>query len=134
MTFFATVCTKLLTMVYMKPERTPWSMKPKRTEKQHNSNIQYAKEREMQCLNAHRVALLVCCAVFQNGGLLHINASIHSIGTNSYIFFINVIRCSDAISAVKKPKAMKPKERTGYFPGKKTQLAQLVNSLRLHAL
>ena len=131
MTFFATVYTKSLTMVYMKPERTPWSMKPKRTEKQHNSNIQYAKEREIQCLNAHWVALLVCCVVFQNGGLQHINASIHSIGTNSYIFFINVIRSSDAIIAEKKPKTIKPKERTHYFPGKKTQLAQLVNSLRL---
>ena len=64
MTFFATVCTKLLTMVYMKPERTPWSMKPKRAEKQHNSNIQRAKEREMQCLNAHRVAFAcVLCSI-----------------------------------------------------------------------
>ena len=67
----------------------------------------------------HWVALLVCCAVFQNGGLQHINASIHSIGTNSYIFFINVIRSSDAIIGEKKPKTIKPKETTHYFPEKK---------------
>ena len=45
-------CTSVhkATMVYMKPERTLWSMKPKRAEKQHNSNIQWAKEREIQYL------------------------------------------------------------------------------------
>ena len=109
-------------MVYMKPERTSWSMRPKRAEKPHNSNIQYARESgKIQCLNANWVALLVCCAVFQNGGLQHITASIHSIVTNSYIFFFtNAIQSTDAIIAEKKPKTVKPKERTYYFPGKNT--------------